>query len=47
MRVDTAVVPEERLRPTPRALEGRLEDLPLCDILQVLQVSAQDRAVSS
>ena len=27
--------------PDPRALEGRLEDLPLCDILQVLQVSAK------
>ncbi len=41
MRVDTATVPEETPPPDARALEGRLEDLPLCDILQVLQVSAK------
>lgn len=38
--MDAAAVPE-----TPpsdaRALEGRLEDLPLCDILQILQVSGK------
>ena len=39
--MDTAVVPEEMPTPDGRALEGRLEDLPLCDILQVLQVSAK------
>ncbi len=39
--MDTAVVPDETPPPDARALEGRLEDLPLCDILQVLQVSAK------
>ena len=41
MRVDTAIVQEETPPPDARALEGRLEDLPLCDIRQVLQVSAK------
>jgi hypothetical protein len=36
--VDAAAVPDT---PPERALEGRLEDLPLCDILQVLQVSGK------
>jgi hypothetical protein len=31
----------ESTQPDPRALEGRLEDLPLCDILQILQVSGK------
>ncbi len=38
--METAAVPEPEA-PDARALEGRLEDLPLCDILQVLQVSAK------
>jgi Domain of unknown function (DUF4388) len=35
--VDAAAVPDA----PDRALEGRLEDLPLCDILQILQVSGK------
>jgi hypothetical protein len=38
--VDAAAMPETP-PPDARALEGRLEDLPLCDILQVLQVSGK------
>jgi hypothetical protein len=38
--VNPAAMPETP-PPDARALEGRLEDLPLCDILQVLQVSGK------
>jgi hypothetical protein len=38
--LDAAAAPEIP-PPDARALEGRLEDLPLCDILQVLQVSGK------
>ena len=36
--LEPAAVPDT---PPERALEGRLEDLPLCDILQILQVSGK------
>jgi hypothetical protein len=39
-RVDAAALPDPP-SPDARALEGRLEDLPLCDILQILQVSGK------
>ncbi len=39
--MDAAAMPETPQQPDARALEGRLEDLPLCDILQVLQVSGK------
>ncbi len=39
-RAETAAS-SEAPSPDARALEGRLEDLPLCDILQVLQVSGK------
>ena len=41
MSADTAIVTDEVPPSDARALEGHLEDLPLCDILQVLQVSAK------
>lgn len=39
--MDTAAVPKPETSSDARALEGHLEDLPLCDILQVLQVSGK------
>ena len=38
--MNAATAPESP-SPDARALEGRLEDLPLCDILQILQVSGK------